>query len=551
MRSVLFLTACASLLLAQAPSISPGGIVNHFSYALPGMPNAAIAQGSIFDVYGSNIGPTTLTQANGFPLPTAIAGTSVQVTVAGTSVDVFLFYVAQNQLVGLLPSRTPVGTGTIAITRNGVRTATQPITVVSRNLGILTLAQNGQGAAVLQFADGSLNARNKPIKPGGVGVFYGTGLGPVTFDESRAAIFQDVNPPLLAFVNDRPARILYQGRTPGLAGLDQINLEVPAGISGCDATVYFRYGNVISNLSTISVSDSAECVDPPPADPPPTVPPSRVLRVAGVNLQRVYTKISATGITPATENLIDTAAAAFSDTDLNKIPPSTGQTTSLTQIGGCIVGPLVNSTPSGTETNAVTYLDAGPTISIRGPNGLKQLDKFPTGYAASLGGTPFPGQIPVPPPPYLVPGAYTVDNGVGTAAVPAFTASIVFPSPEWKWNEKETTVINRAQGFEITWSGGDPTGWVDIAGTSRLPASASQPVAAGGYFSCRGRASVGRLRVPPEVLLFLPPSVTQSGVPTGAITVAHTMTSVNINLPNHYQALLNGLFSYGGAMSFQ
>lgn len=551
MRVLLLLIACVSALLAQAPSISPGGIVNRFSYALPGMPNAGIAQGSIFDVYGSNIGPTTLTQASGFPLPTAISGTSVQVTVAGTAVDVFLFYVAQNQLVGLLPSRTPTGSGTIAITRNGVRTATQPILVVARNLGILTLAQNGQGPAVLQFADGSLNDRKKPIKPGGVGVFYGTGLGPVTFDESRAAILQDVAPPLLAFVNDRAARILYQGRTPGLAGLDQINLEVPAGVSGCDATVYFRYGNVISNLTTISISDSPECVDPPPTDPPPATPSSGILRVAGINLQRVYNTLGSPIIGSPTEILTDTAAASFSDTDLNKIPPSTGQTSSLTQIGGCIVGPLVNTTPSASNPNAVTYLDAGPTISIRGPNGLKQLDKFPTGYAASLGGSGFPGQVPVPPPPYLVPGTYAVDNGAGTPAVPAFNASITFPTPEWKWNEKATTVINRAQGFEITWTGGDSTGWVDIAGTSNLPVSASQPIASGGYFSCRGRASAGRLRVPAEVLLFLPPSVLRSGVPTGAITVSHTMTSVNINLPNYYQAFLNGIFSFSGAITFQ
>ena len=47
-----------------------------------------------FDIYGTNIGPATLTQASGFPLPVQLASTSVQVNVAGVNSDVLLFFVS-------------------------------------------------------------------------------------------------------------------------------------------------------------------------------------------------------------------------------------------------------------------------------------------------------------------------------------------------------------------------------------------------------------------------------------------------------------------------
>ncbi len=559
MRNYLLALAFSALpLLAQAPSVSPGGIVNHFSYALPGMPNASIAQGSIFDVYGSNIGPVTLTQAQGFPLPTAISGSSVQVTMGSTTVDVLLFYVAQNQIVGLLPSRTPTGAGTLTVTRNGVRTAPQPIIVTSRNLGILTLAQNGQGAAVMQIPDSSgnapLNSLTNSIRPNQVGVFYGTGLGPVPFDESRAAPLLNLDPPLQAFVGGVPARVLFQGRAPGFAGLDQINLEVPPGVTGCYVTVYFKYGNVISNLTTISIAPTSACPDPNVSSGDNPGPGTGTLRVAGVNLVRSSFIFPASILAPATEILTDSGAAAFSLIDLSKIPPST-QTPVLTQIGNCIVGPIVNQVPSE-PNNSVTYLNGGPSFTIRGPNGLKQLEKFSVGFGATLGGTPYPGLVPVPPPPYLVPGVYTVDNGGGSADVPGFTASITIPAPPFAWTNATTAaqppaILSRSEGFEITWSGGDSTGFVDIAGTSNLPRSATQPVASGGYFSCRAAASLGRFRITPDILLFLPPSVVQNGVPSGVLTVSQTQTSVPLPLPGFTTPLLNAGVGITRSVQFQ
>ena len=49
----------AALAQAQAPVIS-GGPVNAASYVIAGLPNANIAQGSMFVLFGNNIGPPRL-----------------------------------------------------------------------------------------------------------------------------------------------------------------------------------------------------------------------------------------------------------------------------------------------------------------------------------------------------------------------------------------------------------------------------------------------------------------------------------------------------------
>ena len=77
MRPVLLLLWCASALAAQ-PLISPGGVVNSASYQLPSLPGGALAQGSIFSIFGTGLGPPSPgVQASEFPLRVTLAGVSV------------------------------------------------------------------------------------------------------------------------------------------------------------------------------------------------------------------------------------------------------------------------------------------------------------------------------------------------------------------------------------------------------------------------------------------------------------------------------------------
>src|SRR5438067_13875509 len=78
-RLVLSVILVAASAVAQ-PRVSPGGVKNAASYASQGLPNAAIAQGSIFSVFGDNLGPDTAEFGFNYPLPTMTPVGKVSVT---------------------------------------------------------------------------------------------------------------------------------------------------------------------------------------------------------------------------------------------------------------------------------------------------------------------------------------------------------------------------------------------------------------------------------------------------------------------------------------
>src|SRR5580692_8818731 len=143
-RLLLAVLAIAGSLVAQNPTIT--GIVNASSARPPGLPNSAIAQGSIFVVYGSNLGAAAPagSLANlasmSMPLPTTagLAGTTITVTVNGTTLPAPILYTIPGQVAAIMPSATPVGTGTLTLTYNG-KSGTGPITVLVTAFGISNL----------------------------------------------------------------------------------------------------------------------------------------------------------------------------------------------------------------------------------------------------------------------------------------------------------------------------------------------------------------------------------------------------------------------------
>jgi len=186
MRIILSFSVLSMLLIGTAaaqPKV--GGIVNAASYIQPGLPNYGIAQGSIFVVFGSNMGPAQLAQA-GFPLPSAagLAGTSVQIMVSGVTVNAFMIYTSATQLAAILPSNTPTGAGTLTVTFNGQKSDPVPIQVVASAFGVFTLNQAGSGPAIVQnFVAGAtalpINGLAESATPNQTLILYGTGLGKV------------------------------------------------------------------------------------------------------------------------------------------------------------------------------------------------------------------------------------------------------------------------------------------------------------------------------------------------------------------------------------
>ena len=124
---------------AAQPVIGSGGILNAASYSLTGLPNSGIAQGSMFLVFGSGLGPAAISQVSAFPLPNELAGTSMKVTVNGVTQVVPMVYTLASQICGILPSSTPIGTGTLTVTYNNQTSAPAPIRVVKTAVGIFSV----------------------------------------------------------------------------------------------------------------------------------------------------------------------------------------------------------------------------------------------------------------------------------------------------------------------------------------------------------------------------------------------------------------------------
>ena len=225
------LVVSCTALLAAAPAIT--GIVNAASWVPPNLPNSGIAQGAIFTLTGTGLGPSTLQQASSYPLPTTqgLGGTAIQVTVGGVAETCIMVYTSSAQVAALLPSATPVGSGMLTLSYQGASSSIA-IQVLAANFGTSSLNEGGTGPAVVTDTSyhpiTMINAAHA-----GDTLILGTGLGAVTGDETEpptAAVNLDMGQ-VQVLVGNQPATVSYAGRSSS-PGLDQINFVVPAGVTG-------------------------------------------------------------------------------------------------------------------------------------------------------------------------------------------------------------------------------------------------------------------------------------------------------------------------------
>jgi uncharacterized protein (TIGR03437 family) len=491
--------------------------VNAASYALPELPSSGIARGSMFVIFGQRLGPANLSTINSFPLPLQLAGTGVRVTVGASAIDAYLIYTSAGQVAAILPSNTPEGNGTLTVTYNGQTSAPLQIRVVRSSFGTFSVNQAGSGPGIVQNvnseADRPINALNKPVRPGQVVILWGTGLGPVTADERAGAVPGDLPINVEVYVGGRLAQVTYKGRSGCCAGIDQIVFTVPQGVEGCYIPVVVKIGDVVSNFTTIAVSQTNTCTDPAgfSGEDIQRAQTTGTYRIGGVTLSRVAIKLTVP-VLGTIESKTDSASAFFSRYNLDQLLRSQGGGSGVSvSIGSCSVYTARSSSPGNVDPVRPDVLNAGPVININGPRGAKQLQRSAEGfYSAQLGGgTAIPGGPPAQPD-YLEPGSYRIDNGSGGTDVGAFSVTLTIPQALTWTNIDAVNTITRSSGQEITWSGGDPTGYTVISGSS-----ANNNVVGG--FACLERTNVGRFTIPAYVLLNLPQSAGDVG---GTLIVA-------------------------------
>ena len=205
------------LLRPVAPAPNPGGVVDGASFAAgPAAPmggGGPVAPGAIVSLFGTNLAGATAA-AVALPLPKRLAGSAV--TVNGVRAP--LFFASPLQINFLLPESTPVGTAQVGVDNAGRPGEEVVVKVVAAAPGIFTLSQDGQGpAAARRASDQSPVTPERPARPGDVVEIFLSGLNGAT--------------PLVT-LGGEAAEVLFAGPAPGFVGLWQINLRVPAGLSG-------------------------------------------------------------------------------------------------------------------------------------------------------------------------------------------------------------------------------------------------------------------------------------------------------------------------------
>jgi uncharacterized protein (TIGR03437 family) len=223
--------------------INPATVVNAASYQ-PAI--AGVAPGELITLFGSGLASTTMAVAGGEPVPLSLGGVSA--TLNGIPCPVFA--VSPGQISILVPYGVEAyGADNIQVTNNGV--ASNVVSVGSgvnvSQPGVFSQSQNGIGfAAARHAATEELVDQANPAQPGEYISIYMTGLGKVTpaiadgavgpgnplstadcwTSGSMSVLFNDYGPGAPS-ESDVVGTIQFAGLAPGLAGLYQVNVQVP------------------------------------------------------------------------------------------------------------------------------------------------------------------------------------------------------------------------------------------------------------------------------------------------------------------------------------
>lgn len=508
-------------LLAQP---APDSVQNPGSNTLAGLPNYGIAQGSIFVVYGAGLGPATIMAAPSLPLQTTLGGTSVSVSIGGTTVSAYITYTLATQVAAVLPSNTPIGTGTVAVTYNGVTGNSTPIVVVASNFGILSVNETGTGPAVATHVNNTFVSVTNAANTSEEIVIWGTGLGPLANGVSDAsapgASGANIGT-ITVWVGGAQASVVYHGRNPYYPGMDQINVIIPGGVSGCYVSLAVQTGNTVSNTTTLAISAAGStCSD-----------------ANGLSPSSVYPTLNSTGTARIGFIGLDQASIATGSATFQKYTAGSASALPYPSIGSCTILILNSSAVTG-STIVATGLDAGSQLAVA----------LPTGNVVDLTTSSIPEKGVYTGPLSSLPADTYQVTGTGGADVGAFTASFQVTAP-LMWTNQGTVManpINRSQPLTIAWTGGDPGGYALIEGIGSNGLSASNSI--GAAFICIAPIGPGTFTVPASVLLSLPGGTNTSA---GYLSVGSVGAQQTFTAPGLDAGYMSAASIAGGSVTWQ
>lgn len=473
------------------PAISQ--VLNNFGLVPAGFSNYGIAPGTLFIIKGTGLATVgsqaVLQSSSGSGLPLTLNGASVKVSVNGTITTPAFYYAIPTQLALVMPSNTPVGSGTITVTNNNQNSSAFPVQIVASAMGFDAYYGTGGGLGVATSATtGALYDYSNSIPPGTTVTMWGSGLGadPARDTQYNPAVFP-INGLAHVYVGGVDAPIYYQGAS-GFPGVNQVDVTIPANApKGCNVSVVgVTAAGVPTNFVTLPIGTGA-CSDSLFGESG-----SQAAALAGQTTVKTGYLAILHSIQPAAGNSTQTVDVGIAEFQ-GITGASYGTASSAVSPGGCTVTQSVGTTASSTS---VTGLDAGSGIVLTGPGSpasttLTANSQLPGLYYGQL----LPGFLS------SSGGTYTF-TGSGGKDVGAFSASVTYPTPLLNWTDQNVAAnITRSAGLQVTWNGGAPGSFVTVLGTSSALVN-GQTVT--GTFQCITPASAIQLTVPGYVTSAMP-----------------------------------------------
>lgn len=236
-----------------APTLPPNSIVNAASFRLATDADGAVTPGAIVAVFGPDLSGD-VQAALTVPLPTTLSSTGLTFN----GIPAPLFFVSPTQINAQVPFDAPLGNLTVQVTRAGLTSAPQQVTVAAFSPGIFTINQQGSGAgAVLHANTLQFVSASAPAQRGEFLSIFCTGLGRLNQTVASGTAPPVPTPETLSkpVVNiaNIPASVTYSGLAPGFVGLYQVNVQVPLGTPSGTQPVQIIIQGIPSNTVTIPV----------------------------------------------------------------------------------------------------------------------------------------------------------------------------------------------------------------------------------------------------------------------------------------------------------
>jgi len=248
--------------------LNPIGVNNAASFQPV---TASLAPGEVVALTGTGLSSVTTEVQGGQPFPALLGGVSVSID--GYSCPIYS--VSPTQLNVIVPyevALNPTGLANIQVTNGSAKSNVVQVYLTDAAPGAFSQTQDGIGpAAALHNATGTLITPSEPAQPGEYIQLYVTGLGTVTPAISDGAVgptsplswsdlygassltvqFDDYNS--FDCSTGCVGSIEYAGLVPTLAGLYQINVQVPTSGLGDGDTVYIEFITDAADVNEIQI----------------------------------------------------------------------------------------------------------------------------------------------------------------------------------------------------------------------------------------------------------------------------------------------------------